>query len=345
MHRLTITRPDDWHLHLRSGDLLQTVVAHSASQFGRAVVMPNLVTPIVTVTQALEYRRQILASLPAGSDFQPLMTLYLTDATEIADVAAAAAADCVVAFKLYPAGATTHSARGVSDVAGIFPVLAAMEELGVLLLVHAEVADARYDVFDREKAFLDGPLAAIRGRFPALRIVVEHLTTEDAVQFVRDAGAGVAATVTPQHLMFNRNAMLAGGIRPHFYCLPVLKREHHRQALVAAATSGDPRFFLGTDSAPHPTSAKESACGCAGCFNAPAALAMYAQVFEQANALARLEAFASFHGADFYGLPRNAASLQLEKCAWTVPAQIGNGHAAVTPLLAGETLHWRVVPG
>ncbi|MDD4913625.1 MAG: dihydroorotase [Methylococcales bacterium] len=343
MDRLTITQPDDCHLHVRTGSLLKSVIGHTARQFGRAVIMPNLKPPVTTVAQALRYREEILHALPAESAFQPLMTLYLTDNTRISDVLAVAGSEYVHAFKLYPAGATTHSDSGVADIEAAYPLFAAMEEQGVPLLVHGEVTDTEYDIFDREKIFIDNVLCRISGRFPQLRIVVEHATTREAVQFVESAGRHVAATITPQHLLFNRNAMLAGGIRPHYYCLPVLKREHHRQALIQAATSGDPGFFLGTDSAPHPTALKENACGCAGCYSAHAALEMYAQVFEQAGALDKLEGFASFYGADFYGLPRNTGRIHLQKQVWTVPADYGVAETGVTPLMAGESLRWQVV--
>ena len=344
MDRLSITRPDDWHLNLRSGSVLNTVIGHTAAQFGRAIIMPNLRPPVATVAQALQYRAEILSALPADSKFEPLMTLYLTGNTQIEEIAKVAESEYVHAFKLYPAGATTNSENGVADLEAAYPLFAQMEKLGVPLLLHGEVTDPDCDIFDREKIFIDTQLSAITRRFPGLRIVVEHLTTREAVEFVTDANANVAATITPQHLKFNRNIMLAGGIRPHYYCLPVLKREHHRLALVAAATSGNPKIFLGTDSAPHFSSLKENSCGCAGCYNAPLAMALYAEVFEQAQALDKLEGFASFYGADFYGLPRNQSVINLQKQDWTVPERYQvDADAAITPLLAGERLTWQVV--
>ncbi|WGS88532.1 dihydroorotase [Methylomonas sp. UP202] len=342
MDKLTISRPDDWHLHLRSGAMLRTVVGHTARQFARAIVMPNLKPPVVTVEQALRYRDEILQALPAGADFQPLMTLYLTGNTPIAEVEKVAKSEHVHAFKLYPAGATTNSDAGVANIEAAYPLFEAMEKFAVPLLVHGEVTAAEYDIFDREKVFLDTQLTGIVRRFPSLRIVVEHLTTREAVQFVGEAPAHVGATITPQHLLYNRNAILAGGIRPHFYCLPVLKREHHRQALLEAAGSGNPKFFLGTDSAPHPTAAKETSCGCAGCYSAHAALELYAEAFEQIGALDKLEGFASQFGADFYGLPRNVGTITLERRTWALPERYGEAEQSLTPLRAGETLNWRV---
>ncbi|MDT4330925.1 dihydroorotase [Methylomonas sp. MED-D] len=342
MDKLTISRPDDWHLHLRSGAMLRTVVGHTARQFARAIVMPNLKPPVVTVEQALRYRDEILQALPAGADFQPLMTLYLTGNTPIAEVEKVAKSEHVQGFKLYPAGATTNSDAGVANIEAAYPLFEAMEKFAVPLLVHGEVAAAEYDIFDREKIFLDTQLTGIVRRFPSLRIVVEHLTTREAVQFVGEAPAHVGATITPQHLLYNRNAILAGGIRPHFYCLPVLKREHHRQALLEAVGSGNPKFFLGTDSAPHPTAAKETSCGCAGCYSAHAALELYAEAFEQIGALDKLEGFASQFGADFYGLPRNVGTITLERRTWALPEQYGEAEQSLTPLRAGETLNWRV---
>jgi len=343
MKTLTITRPDDWHVHVRSGGLLQTVLPFTARQFARAIIMPNLQPPVATVAQALAYREEIVQALPAASDFTPLMTLYLTAGTTAAEIHKAAACAHVHAVKLYPAGATTHSDAGVADIGQIYPVLETMQRVDLPLLVHGEVADADCDIFDREKRFIDVHLDAIVRNFPALRIVFEHLTTADAVQFVEAAPANVAATITPHHLLFNRNDMLAGGIRPHFYCLPILKREQHRQALVAAATSGNPKFFLGTDTAPHVTHLKEASCGCAGCFNAHAALELYADVFERADALDKLEGFASFHGADFYRLPRNTGTVSLVKKLWTVPMAYGDRENSVTPLLAGRVLVWKLL--
>ncbi len=341
MQRLTITRPDDWHLHLRDGGLLKQVAPASARQFARALVMPNLSPPVTTVDQALAYRRRILDALPADSDFDPFLTLYLTESTPVSEVARAAACPHVLGFKLYPAGATTRSEAGVRTLERVYPVIEAMERHDVVLQVHGEVTDPAIDIFDREKAFIERELIPLCRRFPTLRLVLEHVTTRDGVQFVREAPATVAGTLTPQHLLYNRNALLAGGIRPHYYCLPVLKRETHRQALLQAATSGSPKFFLGTDSAPHPRAAKESACGCAGCFTAPLALELYAEAFEQADALDRLEAFASLHGADFYGLPRNRGTVTLERSDWRVPETF-SAEFELVPLRAGETVTWRL---
>lgn len=342
MKTLTIVRPDDWHLHVRNGAVLRTVMPHTAKQFGRAIIMPNLKPPVTTVEQALTYRQEILQALPADADFTPLMTLYLTASTTVAEIKKAAESEHVHAFKLYPAGATTNSDSGVADIKAIYPLLAAFEKYDVPLLVHGEVADEQSDIFDRERLFIDTHLTAMTAAFPGLRLVFEHLTTADAVQFVEAASAKVAATITPQHLLFNRNAILAGGIRPHHYCLPVLKRERHRLALVAAATSGNPKFFLGTDSAPHLTSLKEAACGCAGCYSAHAALELYAEAFERADALDKLESFASFYGADFYRLPRNSGTVTLEKISWTVPAAYREEDVSITPLKAGEELSWKL---
>ncbi len=347
LQQLSLTRPDDWHLHLRDGAAMAAVVAYSADQFHRAIVMPNLSPPVTTTEQALAYRQRILDALPADSDFQPLMTLYLTDSTSTGEVRRAQKSGYVHAVKLYPAGATTHSDAGVTDLARVDDTLAVMAEIGLPLLVHGEMTRADIDVFDREKAFIDNQLAPLLTRHPQLKVVFEHITTADAAQFVRDSGANVAATITPQHLLYNRNAMLVGGMHPHFYCLPVLKRENHRQALIEAATSGNPKFFLGTDSAPHSRSAKESACGCAGIFSAHAAIELYASAFEQAGALDRLEGFASHFGADFYALPRNKARVTLVKRHWQVPDTLPfadpQGEAPLTPFLAGETLHWKLV--
>jgi dihydroorotase len=342
MHRLILTRPDDWHLHLRDGAELHSVVAHSAARFARAIIMPNLKPPVATVAQALAYRARILAALPPGSAFEPLMTLYLTDATSPEEVRRAAEEPGVAAFKLYPSGATTNSDAGVKSLEAIYPVLEAMQRHDLPLLVHGEVTDPAIDIFDREQVFIDRHLAPITARFPALRIVLEHTTTREGVAFVRDASPKVAATLTAHHLLYNRNALLVGGVRPHFYCLPVLKRESHRLALLEAATSGDPKFFLGTDSAPHPQGQKESACGCAGCYTAHAALELYAEAFEAASALDKLEAFASFHGPDFYGLPRNRERIVLEKGEWTAPERYPYGGTHLVPLRAGERLGWRL---
>jgi dihydroorotase len=340
---LTLTRPDDWHLHLRDGEPMRSVVGATARVFGRAVVMPNLQPPVTTVAAAAAYRERIVGALPRGSRFAPLLTLYLTDATASAEIALARRSGFIVGAKYYPAGATTHSESGVTDLAHARPALQAMEREQLPLLVHGEVTDPEVDVFDRERVFLDRVLAPVVRDFPGLPIVLEHVTTREAVDFVAAAPANVGATITPQHLLFSRNALLAGGLRPHLYCAPVLKRESHRRALLQAATSGNPKFFLGTDSAPHARSAKEGACGCAGCYSAPAALELYAEAFEAQSALDRLEAFTSFHGADFYGLPRNADTITLSREAWSVPQEYLFGGERVVPLRAGEMLRWRVV--
>ena len=336
---LTLTRPDDWHLHLRDGAALAAVLPHSARQFARAVVMPNLRPPIANVAQALAYRQRIVAALPEGSAFTPLMTLYLTDRTTPDEVARAVDAG-IVGIKLYPAGATTNSDAGVTDLRRVYPTLEAMQRLGLVLQVHGEVTDPAVDIFDREAVFIERVMQPLRADFPALKVVFEHITTRQAAQYVAQAGPHTAATVTAHHLLYSRNALFMGGLRPHWYCLPVLKREAHRLALVEAATSGSDRFFLGTDSAPHAAHLKEaSVCG-AGCYTALTAMELYAQAFEAAGALARLEAFASFHGADFYGLPRNTGRITLRRSAWTVPESLPFGEAALKPLRAGETLEW-----
>jgi dihydroorotase len=340
--QLTITQPDDWHLHVRDGQALQTVVPHTAAQFGRAIIMPNLKPPITTAAQALAYKDRILAAVPKGVAFEPLMTLYLTDNLDPAEIAIAKAAG-IVAAKLYPAGATTNSDAGVTDLRKIARVLEAMQTHGMLLLVHGEVTSPEIDLFDREAVFIDQQLEGLRRDFPALKVVFEHITTQEAVQYVQNAPSHLAATLTAHHLMFNRNAIFTGGIRPHYYCLPVLKREKHRLALVAAATGGDARFFLGTDSAPHAAALKEHASGCAGCYTAPAAMAMYADVFDQAGALARLDAFASHNGPDYYGLPRNKGTITLARSAWTEPEAYPFGDALLKPLLGGQSLPWRLV--
>jgi dihydroorotase len=339
MKTFTLTRPDDCHLHVRSGALLKAVLPHTARQFARAIIMPNLKPPVTTVAQALAYRDEILQAVPAGLSFEPLMTLYLTAATTIEEVEHVAQSEHIYAFKLYPAGATTNSDAGVADVTRIYPILAALEKHDIPLLIHGEVTDTECDIFDREKQFIDQYLIDIVKHFPNLRIVLEHVTTKEAVQFVESADSTVAATITPQHLLFNRNAMLSGGIKPHYYCLPILKREMHRQALVQAAISGNAKFFLGTDSAPHLTHLKESACGCAGCYTAFGAMELYAEIFEQANALDKLESFASFYGADFYRIARNTGTITLQKQAWTIPALYGE----ITPLKAGEELTWKII--
>ncbi len=343
METLTLTRPDDWHLHLRDGAVLETVVPHSAERFSRAIVMPNLQPPVTSVEQALAYRERILAAVPSERSFQPLMTLYLTDRTRPEEIRLARDSGLVHAAKLYPAGATTNSDSGVTDLSNIREVLAAMQEYELPLLVHAEVTDPEIDIFDREAAFIERHLRRVVADFPSLRLVFEHVTTREAVEFVRHAPSQVAATITAHHLLYNRNAMLAGGIRPHFYCLPILKREAHRQALIEAATSGNPKFFLGTDSAPHPQGAKESACGCAGCYTAFAALELYAEAFDRAGALDRLEGFASFFGADFYRLPRNREQVQLERSEWAVPGEFAFDGGKLVPLRAGDTIRWRLV--
>ncbi|MDE2389315.1 MAG: dihydroorotase [Betaproteobacteria bacterium] len=342
---ITITRPDDWHLHLRDGEQLRAVLPHTAKQFARAIIMPNLRPPVTTVERALAYRARILAALPAAlqSAFEPLMTLYLTDNTAPAEIVRAKESGVIQGVKLYPAGATTNSDAGVTDIAKCYATLAAMEQNDLPLLVHGEVTDPDVDVFDREKVFIERVLAPLTQRFPGLRIVFEHVTTRDAVQFVAAAPGNIAATITAHHLLLNRNAIFQGGIRPHYYCLPVLKREMHRQALLMAATSGNPKFFLGTDSAPHGQGSKENACGCAGIFTAHAAIELYATAFEQAEALDKLEAFASFHGADFYQLPRNTDSITLQKERWIVPEQLDFGGEPLIPLYAGTPLNWRLV--
>jgi dihydroorotase len=339
---LTLTCPDDWHLHLRDGAALAAVVPHTAQRFARAIVMPNLRPPVVSTEQALAYRRRILAALPPGVDFEPLMTLYLTDSTPAEEITRARQSGQVHAVKWYPAGATTHSDAGVTDITRTYPALEAMEARGLPLLVHAEVTDPDVDVFDREAVFIERLLAPLQLRFPALKLVLEHVTTREGIEFVNSSPATVAATITAHHLLLNRNAMFAGGIRPHAYCLPVLKRETHRVALIEAATGGSGRFFLGTDSAPHAREHKESACGCAGVYSAHAALELYAEVFEEAGALDRLEGFAARFGADFYGLPYNATTVTLEKVDWRVPDHYPLGESRVVPLCAGETLSWRI---
>ena len=340
---ISLTRPDDWHVHLRDGVQLHTSVPHTAAQFGRAIVMPNLKPPVTTVAQALAYRQRIEQAIPAGASFEPLMTLYLTDNTPADEVARAREAG-IAAFKLYPAGATTNSDAGVTDLRHCHAALEAMQRHGIPLLVHGEVTDAQIDIFDREAVFIERVLQPLRQAMPELKIVMEHITTREAAQYVAEAGAGTAATITPQHLLFNRNALLAGGVRPHYYCLPVLKREVHRQALVAAATSGKPCYFLGTDSAPHSKNAKENACGCAGCYSAPTAIELYAQAFDQAGRIERLQGFASHFGADFYGLPRNTSTITLVKEDQVIPESLDylNGEQII-PLYAGQTIQWRKV--
>ena len=344
MESITLARPDDWHVHLRDGELMAAVVGATARQFARAIVMPNLKPPVVTAAQAKAYHGRIVKALPKGSDFQPLMTLYLTDDTTAAEIEKAAKAGLVKAVKYYPAGATTNSDSGVTDIRRCDAALEAMAAAGMPLLVHGEVTDADVDVFDREVVFFDRILGPLVKRFPALKLVAEHITTHEAAAFVERAPANVAATITPQHLLMNRNALFAGGIRPHHYCLPVLKREPHRRALVKVATSGSPKFFLGTDTAPHARNTKETDCGCAGLYTAHAALELYAEAFEAADALEKLEPFASHFGADFYGLPRNKGTITLEKRDWVVPGEYPFGAETVVPLRAGQKVAWRVAP-
>lgn len=339
--QLTLTRPDDWHIHLRDGNALTRTVGDAAQQFARAIVMPNLVPPVMNTEQAQAYKERILAARPKGSQFEPLMVLYLTDNTDPAEIAVAKA-NGVTACKLYPAGATTNSASGVTDLKKIYPVLAAMQNAGMHFLLHGEVTDSAIDIFDREKVFLDRTFSQVVKDFPALNMVLEHITTADAAQFVAEAPGNVAATITAHHLLYNRNHMLAGGIRPHYYCLPILKRGTHQQALIKAATSGSPKFFLGTDSAPHAKDKKEAACGCAGSYTAYAAIELYAEAFEDAGALDKLEAFASHFGADFYGLPRNTDTITLIKQDWQVPDTLSLGDQPLVPLRAGETLRWQL---
>ena len=339
---LQITRPDDWHLHVRDGDVLHTVVPHTAAQFGRAIIMPNLRPPVTTTEAALAYKARIQAAVPAGVQFEPLMTLYLTDNLPADEIARAKDAG-IVAAKLYPAGATTNSDAGVTDLRNTYKTLEAMQRAGLLLLVHGEVTSPDIDLFDREAVFIDTQLIPLRRDFPELKIVFEHITTKEAAQYVQSADRFTAATVTAHHLLYNRNALFTGGIRPHYYCLPVLKRETHRLALVEAATSGSAKFFLGTDSAPHPAHLKEHASGCAGCYTAHAAMALYAEAFDSVGALDQLEAFASFNGADFYGLPRNTGSITLARTSWTPPESFAFGEAQLKPLRSGESLPWQLV--
>lgn len=338
---LTITRPDDWHLHVRDGAVLNSVVPATAACFGRAIIMPNLVPPVTDASMAMAYRERILAAA-ADTGFDPLMTLYLTESTTPETIREAKAAG-VIAAKLYPAGATTNSASGVTDIRNIYPVLDAMADCGMLLLVHGEVTDADIDIFDREKVFLERVLAPTLQAFPQLKVVLEHITTADSAEFVRShTGGNLAATLTPQHLMYNRNHMLVGGVRPHLYCLPILKRNKHQLALREAVASGDPRFFLGTDSAPHAKDKKEAACGCAGCYSAYGAIGLYADVFEELGILDKFEAFASFNGPDFYGLPRNTDTITLVREPWTMPEQLPLADGTIVPLKAGETVNWRL---
>jgi dihydroorotase len=344
MNSLVLRRPDDWHLHLRDGAALEAVAPFTAARFARAIVMPNLAPPVTSTALALAYRQRILDALPKGVKFEPLMTLYLTDESDPREIARAQASGVVWGCKLYPAGATTHSDAGVRDIKRIEAVLARMSELDIVLQVHGEVTQPAVDVFDREARFIETVLADLAERFPALRIVFEHVSTRAGVQFVQQARTGIAATITPHHLLLNRSALFAGGLRPHHYCLPILKREEDRLALIQAATSGSPKFFLGTDSAPHARAAKESACGCAGIFSAHAALELYAEVFEAAGALPRLQGFASEFGADFYGLPRNDEKITLVREPWSVPHSLAFGHDELIPFRAGGQIMWRIAP-
>ncbi|MES9811294.1 MAG: dihydroorotase [Candidatus Thiodiazotropha sp.] len=341
--QITLIRPDDWHLHLRDDEAMKSVVAHTAERFARAIVMPNLKPPVTTTAMAMAYRERILSALPHNSDFTPLMTLYMTDRLTSDEVIAAKKSLIIKGVKLYPAGATTHSDAGVTDIRKLYPVLETMQREGLPLLIHAEVTDPDVDIFDREQVFIERHLHPLARDFPALPMVFEHITTRQAVDFVRANEGTVGATITVQHLLYNRNAMLVGGIRPHYYCLPILKRQSHQQALIEAATSGESHFFLGTDSAPHPQHAKECACGCAGCYTAHAAIELYAEIFERANALDRLEGFASLFGPDFYGLPRNRDTITLAKKAWKVPESYQFGQDRVVPLGGGETVNWQLV--
>ena len=342
MKTLTLTRPDDWHLHLRDEALMHSVLPDTARQFARAIVMPNLRPPVTTAEQALAYRERILKALPHGMSFEPLMTLYLTDNTSAEEIKQARASGMIHAVKLYPAGATTNSDAGVTDLRKTYAALEAMQECGMPLLVHGEVTESTVDIFDREAVFIERVLQPLLRDMPQLRVVFEHITTQDATQFVREAGDNIAATITAHHLLYNRNAMLVGGIRPHYYCLPVLKREGHRKALIKAATSGNKKYFLGTDSAPHAQHTKETACGCAGCYTAHAAIELYAEVFETAGALDKLEGFASFYGADYYGLPRNTQTITLQQEEWQMPESVGFGEHRLVPLRAGEVLQWKL---
>ncbi|MEW7984198.1 MAG: dihydroorotase [Candidatus Thiodiazotropha sp.] len=341
--QITLIRPDDWHLHLRDDEAMKSVVAHTAERFARAIVMPNLKPPVTTTAMAMAYRERILSALPHNSDFTPLMTLYMTDRLTSDEVIAAKKSLIIKGVKLYPAGATTHSDAGVTDIRKLYPVLETMQREGLPLLIHAEVTDPDVDIFDREQVFIERHLHPLARDFPALPMVFEHITTRQAVDFVRANEGTVGATITVQHLLYNRNAMLVGGIRPHYYCLPILKRQSHQQALIEAATSGESHFFLGTDSAPHPQHAKECACGCAGCYTAHAAIELYAEIFERANALDRLEGFASLFGPDFYGLPRNRDTITLAKKEWKVPESYQFGQDRVVPLGGGETVNWQLV--
>jgi dihydroorotase len=337
---ITITRPDDWHLHLRDGATMASVLPHTARQFARAIVMPNLKPPVTSTAQALAYRDRILAALPSGTAFEPLMTLYLTDNTAPEEILRARESGLIHAVKLYPAGATTNSDAGVTDLRKCYRALEAMQQVGMPLLVHGEVTDPEIDIFDREAIFIDRVMTPLRSDMPELKVVFEHITTQDAAHYVQEAGKHTAATITAHHLLYNRNEIFKGGIRPHYYCLPVLKRETHRKALVQAAISGSGKFFLGTDSAPHARNTKEHACGCAGCYTALHAMELYVQAFDQASALDKLEGFASLHGPDFYGLPRNKGTITLMRQPWTLPSELPMGESTVVPLNGGETIEW-----
>jgi dihydroorotase len=345
MQEITLVRPDDWHLHLRDGAALTDTVAHTARYMGRAIVMPNLVPAVTTTELALGYRERILKQVPEGVSFDPLMTLYLTDNTSADEIRAAKESGIVYGIKLYPAGATTNSDQGVTDITRTYAALEKMNALGLPLLIHGEVTRSEIDIFDREKVFIDETLAPLHRKFPTLKIVLEHITTRDAAEFVAAAGDNIGATITPQHLMYNRNQMLVGGIRPHYYCLPILKRNSHQQALQDAVVSGSRKFFLGTDSAPHTKHSKENDCGCAGCFTAHAAIELYAEIFEELGILDKLEAFSSFNGPDFYGLPRNMDTITLRKENWTVPIEYPLGHESIVPLNSGATMRWQVIQG
>ncbi|MEJ2141026.1 MAG: dihydroorotase [Gammaproteobacteria bacterium] len=341
-NKITLTKPDDWHLHVRDGDVLNDVVPYTAKQFARAIIMPNLKPPVTTTEQALNYRDRVLSALPVGTEFEALMTLYLTDNTDIDEIHRAAESEHVHAVKYYPAGATTNSDSGVTDITKAYPAIKAMAESGLPLLVHGEVTDPGVDIFDREAVFIERVLKPVLDAIPDLKLVMEHITTKQAAEFVQQAGDNVAATITPQHLLYNRNAIFQGGIRPHYFCLPILKREQHREALVEAATSGSSRYFLGTDSAPHAQSTKESSCGCAGMFSAYSAIELYTEAFEKAGALDKLEGFASHHGPDFYGLPRNTDTITLAKEEWTVPDKLPFANETIVPMRAGEQVGWKL---
>ena len=342
MSQITLILPDDWHLHLRDGSALETTVPYATRGFGRGIVMPNLNPPVTTVARAKAYRDRIIANRPDGSDWEPLMVLYLTDNTSPDEIRAAADCGFVFGCKYYPAGATTNSDSGVTNIDNIDSVLEAMQEVGMVLQIHGEVTDADIDIFDREAVFIERHLIKLVEKFPRLKVIFEHITTKEAAEFVASASENVAATITPQHLLYNRNHMLAGGIRPHYYCLPILKRDIHQQALIEAAVSGNKKFFLGTDSAPHTKDSKESCCGCAGCFSHPSAVEMYAEVFEQADAIDKFEAFASINGPDFYGLPYNKTSITLERESWEIPQSVPFGDSVIIPLAAGNQLNWRL---